>query len=142
MYNAEREKLRNLFNINLADIQHVESTAVPRLKEKPTIDIMILVFDIDQVYKQNDKMEKKGYISKGEYCIRGRKYFVKTDGLFHLFHVHIYQYDDSANRYIIFRDYLRHSKEARAEYSSLKDNLAQEKPYDMKYYIQGKKRLG
>jgi len=83
-------------------------------------------------------MDKLGYICKGEYGIKGRRFFMK--GLYNrTHHIHIFQSDNpEILRHINFRDYLiAHSEEARI-YSELKRKMAIDFRYDIQGYCNGK----
>ena len=97
-----------------------EGTSIPGIYAKPVIDILIGVVNINNIDKYNVEMDKLGYICKGEYGIKGRRFFMK--GLYNrTHHIHIFQSDNpEILRHINFRDYLiAHSEEARI-YSELK----------------------
>ncbi|GMA64175.1 GrpB family protein [Alicyclobacillus fastidiosus] len=82
-----------------------------------------------------------GYESMGENGISGRRYFQKGRDN-RTYHVHVFQVGSPhIERHLAFRDYLRtHPIEAR-EYGDFKQKLAQEFPYDIGSYIQGKESL-
>ena len=56
---------------------HVGSTAVPGLKAKPVIDMVLEVKDVNALDKLNPAMEDIGYIPKGEFGIPGRRFYLK-----------------------------------------------------------------
>jgi GrpB-like predicted nucleotidyltransferase (UPF0157 family) len=138
MFTEEAEKLNLIFGIEMVDIYHFGSTAVPGLKAKPIIDMMPVVRDINDVDQYNEEMKKIGYEPKGENGIPGRRYFQKGgDNRTH--HVHIYQAgSDEIKRHLAFRDYLRSHPDVMKIYGELKEKLAQQYPYDIDSYINGK----
>lgn len=86
-------------------------------------------------------MEAIGYEAKGENGIPGRRFF-QEGGDNRTHHVHIYQAGSSEiERHLAFRDYLRTHPDAASEYGKLKRQLAQQFPYDIESYIEGKERL-
>ncbi len=141
LFVEEREKLKLLFGNEIIDIHHIGSTSVPGLKAKPIIDMMPVVKDIDLVDQYNQEMQAIGYEPQGENGIPGRRYFQKGgDNRSH--HVHIYQvgsYD--IERHLAFRDYLHRHPDVKKSYGDLKERLAQQFPYDIASYINGKERL-
>jgi GrpB-like predicted nucleotidyltransferase (UPF0157 family)/RimJ/RimL family protein N-acetyltransferase len=138
-FEAEAERLTAVFQPNLVTIHHIGSTAVPGIKAKPIIDIMVVVYDIEQVDATNGTMGQLGYIAKGENGINGRRYFRKGSDTYHTHHIHTYQdgHPDIA-RHLNFRDYLiAHPDVARA-YSRLKEDLARKYESDPPLYTDSK----
>lgn len=141
MFEEEAEKLKLIFGEELVAIHHIGSTAVPGLKAKPIIDILPVVKDISLVDNYNQAMWDIGYDSKGENGILGRRYFRKGgDNRTH--HIHIYQ-DGSheITRHLAFRDYLQNHPDVMRSYGDLKEKMAQQFPYDIESYINGKNPL-
>jgi GrpB-like predicted nucleotidyltransferase (UPF0157 family) len=100
-----------------------------------------VVNDIKLVDEHNHFMQEIGYEPKGENGITGRRFFLKGgDNRTH--HVHIFQAGSSEiERHLAFRDYLREHPKAVQEYGQLKQQLAQQFPYDIESYINGKNHL-
>ncbi|AGK54466.1 GrpB family protein [Bacillus sp. 1NLA3E] len=124
MFMEEAEKLNHIFRNEIVDIHHIGSTSVLGLKAKPTIDIMPVVNDINNVDKYNLEMQEIGYEPKGENGIPGRRYFQKGgDNRSH--HVHIYQIGSyEIKRHLAFRDYLKSHTDEIKNYGELKEKLA------------------
>jgi len=49
MYKEESEKIKNILDDIIIDIHHIGSTAIPGIKAKPVIDILVEVEDIEAV---------------------------------------------------------------------------------------------
>ncbi|MCF8000516.1 MAG: GrpB family protein [Halanaerobiales bacterium] len=137
-YNKEKYKLEKKLNDIIVKIYHIGSTAIPNIKAKPIIDILVVVEDINKVDRYNDSMQALGYEPKGEFGIENRRFFQKG-GNNRTHHVHIFQKGDKEiKRHLNFRDYMRaHPKEAR-KYSQLKETLADKYYHDINKYIEGK----
>jgi GrpB-like predicted nucleotidyltransferase (UPF0157 family) len=120
-------------------IHHIGSTAIPNIKAKPIIDILIEVHDIEKVDECNSEMRQRGYEPKGEFGIRGRRYFRKGRDEQHTHHVHVFQTGHpEVERHLNFRDYLvAHPEEARA-YARLKEMLGSQFAQDRGRYTEGK----
>ena len=139
LYRAEAEKLRAVFGSLLVEIHHIGSTSIPGLAAKPVIDILPLVKDIDQVDHINDAMTAFGYIAKGEAGISGRRFFIKPSESERTHHVHTFQVGDpEGKRHLAFRAYLIAHPDLIAEYAEIKMKLAQQFPYDIYGYMDGK----
>ncbi len=138
-YQKEAEKLKAVLRPQLVAIHHIGSTAIPNIKAKPVIDILVQVREIARVDDFNDAMIQLGYEPKGENGIAGRRYFRKRHGEQHTHHVHIFQQGNSEiKRHIDFRDYLKtHPKTAEA-YGQSKEDLARKFRYDSLSYVDGK----
>ena len=74
MYKEESEKIKNILNDIIIDIHHIGSTALPGIKAKPVIDILVEVKDIERVDQYNHKMKELGYEAMGEYGIPKRRF--------------------------------------------------------------------
>ncbi len=123
-FKKEANQLSSIFKDELLKIHHIGSTAIPGIKAKPVIDILVVIKNIKIIDKFNKQMIKLGYRPRGE-CLDntipgtpGRFYFSKdTDGIrSHQVHVCEKGHFDIKDK-IAFRDYMRtHHKEAQ-EYS-------------------------
>ena len=138
-FEVEAERLTAVFQPNLVAIHHIGSTAVPDIKAKPIIDIMVVVHDIEQVDTLNETMGQLGYIAKGENGINGRRYFRKGSDTHHTHHIHTYQegHPDIA-RHLNFRDYLIAHPGVAQAYSRLKEELARKYESDPPLYTDNK----
>jgi GrpB-like predicted nucleotidyltransferase (UPF0157 family) len=116
-FKNEKTNLEKIFNDILVEIYHIGSTAIPNIKAKPVIDIMVVVEDINKADNYNDKMKTLGYEPKGEFGIKNRRFFQKG-GNNRTHHVYIFQQGDKEiKRHINFRDYMRSHPEEAQKYS-------------------------
>lgn len=104
-FSKEAEKISDIYQDEIVHIHHIGSTAIPEIYSKPIIDILIEVKDINNIDKYDKSMERLEYISKGEYGIAGRRFFMK--GLYNrTHHVHIFETGSlEVQRHLDFRDY-------------------------------------
>ncbi len=130
----EAEAIRGLLSGEVVHVHHIGSTAVPGLKAKPVIDIMLEVRDVDALDAYDREMEGLGYLPRGEYGIPGRRYYIK--GLYHrTHHVHAFREgSDNISRHLAFRDYLIAHPSIAAEYGELKARCAAECNNDSEKY--------
>ena len=137
-FKNEANKIKKIFEEIFVDIYHIGSTAIPTIKAKPIIDIMVEVKDIKKVDSYNKKMEELGYVVLGEYGIPRRRFFQKG-GNNRTHHVHIFEKGSpQIKRHIDFRDYLISHPEVAREYSLLKEKLAKKYRYDIDKYQEEK----
>lgn len=151
-WKTEFEKLKDFLFIALdglnIDIQHVGSTAIPGLFSKPILDIDIIIDDkmlLDDISK---KLEKIGYMNKGEQGIEGR--FAFRQNFKHVKKKHDYKrwqehhlyvcYSDSLalKNHLLFRDALLRDKKLVEQYSMLKTSLTKVKGMTREKYSEQK----
>ena len=138
MYKEESEKIKNILGDTIVDIHHIGSTAIPGIKAKPVIDILVEVKNIETVDQYNHKMEELEYEVMGEYGIPKRRFFRKG-GNKRTHHIHIFQVgNEEIERHIKFKEYLITHPDKVREYSKLKEELANKYTYDVENYTNGK----
>lgn len=127
-FNTAKRILVEIIGDNLVDIQHIGSTSVIGLAAKPTIDILIIVKNIEGVDLLNNEMQENSFIPKGEAGIKGRRYFSKklsTNEFVDTHHIHVYEKGNPKyQEELLFRNYLRIDKASRDEYAKLKLELS------------------
>jgi GrpB-like predicted nucleotidyltransferase (UPF0157 family) len=138
-FEQEAEILKPLFNQVILSVQHIGSTAIPGIKAKPIIDILITVNAIEEVDPFNSSMKQLGYVIGGEFGLPGRRFFCKGDEENCYIHLHVYEADHPAvQKYITFRDYMiAHPLEAK-QYEMLKADLAERYFNSRTLYTQNK----
>jgi len=111
-----KSKLGNL----VLDIQHIGSTAIPGMRAKPIIDIMIAVKYLDDAAPIHPILKELGYSYKPELSSTERLFFRKGNPV--EFHLSITQPGDTPywKNQILFRDYLISHPETGAEYEMIK----------------------
>jgi GrpB-like predicted nucleotidyltransferase (UPF0157 family) len=138
LFKAEKLKIEKAIGTqSISRIEHIGSTAVPNLKAKPTIDILLEVHDTVDTAMIIDRLIKSGYhftqkpenpaphmmFMKG-YSIQG------FEG--QAFHVHVRYRGDWDEIY--FRDYLKANPAIAQEYADLKVRLSKEFKNDREEY--------
>ena len=142
MFSAEAAKIAAVLGDQVVATLHIGSTAIPGIKAKPIIDLLVVVQDIERIDDYHEAMEGLGYEPMGEHGIPGRRFYRKPGKDTRTHHVHVYaQGHSEVQRHLDFRDYLRaHPLDAQA-YSRLKERLAVKFPDDADRYVQGKSAL-
>ena len=135
----EAAALRGALGENCLDIHHIGSTAVEGQAAKPIIDIMPVVRSLTEADRATPALERLGYEYLGEFGIPGRRY-LRKGGDERTHQVHIFACGDAANinRHLAVRDYLRAHPAVREAYAVLKRRLAEQFPYDIDGYCDGK----
>ncbi len=139
LFQSERQILQTIFGDAIIRIEHIGSTAVPGMKAKPIIDILITTSNIDGIDTFNVQMDNIGYIAGGEFGLPGRRFFCKGDKMHCQFHVHVYEDRHTAvEHYLLFRDYMIHHPQEAKNYEDLKTALAFQHPHNRTLYTEGK----
>lgn len=141
-FNSEEISIYEAFDpYDIISLEHIGSTAIPGIKAKPTIDILIEVSDMIENNKIIGNFMSLGY----RYIYRATKppphmMFVKGYTIHgfkgQAFHVHV-RYKGDWNE-IYFRNYLREHREFANEYEKLKLKLAKKYKYDRDAYTEAK----
>ena len=124
---AVRDELAGIFGPLATAIHHIGSTAVPGMRAKPIIDVLVVVRDMKAVDALNDPMRAACYIPRGENGIPGRRYFVMLaeDSGNHLRHIHCYEPGNPhVAAELLFRDTLRADRDAFQQYERVKMEAA------------------
>ncbi len=120
----ETEKIKAVFGTDAICIEHIGSSSVPGMAGKPTIDILILVDDVNVADKYNQQMAEIGYKAKGEYVMPNTHLFVIEKDNVVFVNAHVFQADHPHVKEMLkLRDYLRTHPETVKEYSQLKVEL-------------------
>jgi GrpB-like predicted nucleotidyltransferase (UPF0157 family) len=135
----ERDRLARVLGPWLAGpIEHIGSTAVGGLAAKPVIDIMAAVRDLHSSLDARSVLAPHGYVYF-PYRADVMHWFCKPSPTQRTHHLHLVPGGSAlwAER-VAFRDYLRASPEARAEYAALKASLAERHRFDREAYTDAK----
>lgn len=120
MFAAEAASIKEVLGSNLIEIHHVGSTSVPGLIAKPKLDI---VAEVKNRVASIPALSKLGYDCRGEMNIPFRLYCRKKLATVEI-NLHVYEEGNPEIKLnLMFRDYLRSSPEACAEYAALKQRL-------------------
>ncbi|MFH1253639.1 MAG: GrpB family protein [Candidatus Uhrbacteria bacterium] len=142
LFEIEKQSLLKTFGDHIIAIEHVGSTAIPDVPAKPIIDIRIAVSSLDDSYIENFvlPLKKLGYSYMHKFP--DRHFFAKGPEEKRTHHISLVKEGGKAwNDAILFRDYLRQNKQAREEYSSLKEKLAKLYSEDRTSYTKGKEEF-
>lgn len=119
-------------------IEHIGSTAVPKLSSKPIIDIFITLHSIKEADQWIKPLETLGYVFWDENPDKTHLRFFKgmpPFGMKRTHHIHIVEKtNDTIDPRILFRDILRQNPDVRLEYESLKLRLSKSYPSDREAY--------
>ena len=129
----------------MIEIEHVGSTAVPKMVAKPIID-MNVVIERPNFNKIKENLENIGYAHQGDLGITGREAFdlINKELKKKLPPHNLYVCDKDnleLKRQLTFRDFLCKHPEYIEQYSKLKNRLVKDHNGNRKFYIEGKAAL-
>ena len=114
--------------------EHIGSTAIPNIKAKPIIDIIIGVNNFPPRKEIIEEIQESGYTYMQEMSVPDRLYFI-TRGQRN-FNVHVIAFKGSVwNNDVLFRNYMINHFEKAQEYSDLKEDPHPSSPQPL-YHIQ------
>ena len=125
------------------DIQHIGSTAIPAIKAKPIIDIVVGVTDFDKVMLHNEQLRQVGIFYRGSDVERQLLYVMgdmEKDIRTH--HIHVVKWNGTEwKKYIHFRDYLNDNENMALQYQKVKEELESKYADDRVAYTNGKQDM-
>ena len=127
---------------NSIKIEHVGSTSVEGLSEKPLIDLDIVIENYKfEIIKR--LLNDKGYKHEGDLGIEGREAF-SYSGKEELMTHHLYVCPKNSKelfKHITFRNFLKNNPALAAEYSKVKEQAAVLYPDDIDKYMEFKSEI-
>jgi GrpB-like predicted nucleotidyltransferase (UPF0157 family) len=122
----------------LGSIEHVGSTAIPGLRAKPVIDIMVGVETLAGSRGAIPVLEELGYLY-WPYKADVMHWLCKPSDDFRTHHLHLIPLGSALwQARLAFRDYLRRDATTATQYATLKDELAAKHKNDRDAYTEGK----
>lgn len=127
-YSEESRLMKSKLGDLIFDIQHIGSTAIPGIKAKPIIDIMVAVKSLKDSQALFPILEKLGYSYKPELSSTERFFFRKGDPV--EFHLSIAEPGHTLywENQILFRNFLIEHPEYAKEYEMIKVNAVENLP--------------
>lgn len=146
LFKDEKDFLKKNFPQIIKQIEHFGSTAVPGIKSKPVVDMLIEVTSLKETKKKIVPVLKTlGY----DYFWRPEfdkppmyAWFIKRNlqgNRTH--HLHMVERDSKLWERLYFRDYLREHKDVAKQYEKIKIKIAEEFPNDRESYTKAKKEF-
>jgi GrpB-like predicted nucleotidyltransferase (UPF0157 family) len=138
-YERERRRLLAAFGEVAIGSEHVGSTAIPGLRAKPVVDIMVGVRGLGEARSRVATIEALGYayVPAFEQQIPERLFFRRGEPRTH--HLHVVEPMSAFwEKQLLFRDYLRVRHDVAERYGQLKDDLASKHGHDRDGYTRAK----
>jgi GrpB-like predicted nucleotidyltransferase (UPF0157 family) len=119
----------------LVAAHHIGSTAVPEMMARPTVDLMLLVTDLEALDRERGAVEALGYRWHGEHGIPGRRHCTRDVGQRRMAELQFFVMGSrDAHRHLAFRDYLRAHPGAASAYAAAKRRVRDQHPHDDRAY--------
>jgi GrpB-like predicted nucleotidyltransferase (UPF0157 family) len=130
LFEKERERLQSVLPNMLRGIEHFGSTAVPGLRAKPILDILLGLLSLNDWVQCKRPLESLGYDYAEQAGVPGQYIFGRGRDLSErTYLVHIVEFNGQSWRYnLAFRDALRANRPLREEYLSIKQPAANMAP--------------
>jgi GrpB-like predicted nucleotidyltransferase (UPF0157 family) len=122
LYQEEEKRIRAAIGYLIIDIQHIGSTAIPGIKAKPILDIMVGVARLGDALLCQAPLEALGYDYIAHAGLTNDYVFGKGVARTHYIHVVGYESPEWTNP-LRFRDRLRKDAKLAQEYERLKEEL-------------------
>ncbi len=138
LFEAEKASLVESLGPLARSIEHIGSTAIPGIRAKPVIDILVAVDDL-RLEDVEVVLTRLGYV---HVPIGNPERLFFRKGMPRTYHVHVVrQGGEEHRRHLLFRDRLFAHPEEAAEYQELKEELARRFREDREAYTDGKDRF-
>ena len=138
MFARQAAELRDALGAVALRIDHIGSTAIPRLAAKPVIDVQISVTDFEPLDAYRGPLERLGYVFRADNPDRTKRYFREPPGQRRT-HIHVRRAGSFSEQFaLLFRDFMRAHPDVAAEYADLKIKLAERYSGDRTAYTDAK----
>jgi GrpB-like predicted nucleotidyltransferase (UPF0157 family) len=136
-FEKHANSISNALDAAALRIEHIGSTAVPELRSKPIIDILVVVSNSADESTYLPQLESAGYV------LRVREPDWNEHRMFRTperdVHIHIYSVGcPEIQRNLLFRDHLRQNAQDKELYEGVKCQLAKKNWSDMNAYANAK----
>lgn len=141
-FGREKKRLNNILKGTPCEIHHVGSTAIPGLKAKPIIDIIIGLDSLHTADSLIPVLLEGGYVTSNEFnrTLEDRRWLMRYKDGKRLFHLHLVVRNSPIwHEYVGFTNVLQNNEAARTEYQELKEGLVSSSSGDREAYTNSKR---
>lgn len=143
IFEAEKLALKEILGDRFISAEHVGSTAIPGLKAKPILDLMLAIPDLESWGWVKEPLSKLGYEFRRDFR-KGQEHilFVKGPEKNRTHYLKITELNSNFwTEHILFRDYLVDNPRYREEYQNLKEKLFDTHGGNREPYTKGKEEF-
>ena len=143
LFEVEKSALKKVLGDKFLSAEHVGSTAIPGIKAKPILDLMLAIEDLENWEWIKEPLAKLGYEFRRDFIKdQGHILFVKGPEENRTHYLKISQLNsDFWTEHILFRDYLNNNPQYREEYQKLKEKLSDAHTGNREPYTKGKEEF-
>ncbi len=143
IFEEEKLALRQILGDKFIAAEHVGSTAIPGIKAKPILDLMIAIRNLDDWEWIQEPLTRLGYeFRRDSREEQGHILFVKGPEENRTHYLKVAELDsDFWAEHVLFRDYLLRNPKYIAEYQSIKEQLLDEHKGNREPYTKGKEKF-
>lgn len=143
LFEIEKSALQKILNNKFIATEHIGSTAIPGLKAKPILDLMLAIPDLNDWESFKEPLAKLDYEFRRDFrSEQGHILFVKGPEENRTHYLKITEPNsDFWTEHILFRDYLINNPQYREEYQKLKENLFDAHSDNREPYTKGKEEF-
>ncbi|MFN3148302.1 GrpB family protein [Bremerella sp.] len=138
---AESHRLTESLGSLLVAVHHIGSTAIPGICAKPVIDLIPVVVTLEQLDRNQDRLEELGYQWWGELGLPGRRYCTRDDPVTGVRIAQLHCYEEGSPeivRHLAFREHLRKYPALALQYEQMKKACQQQHPSNSHAYSECK----
>ncbi|MDO4725276.1 MAG: GrpB family protein [Comamonadaceae bacterium] len=137
-YAQEKAQLQTLLGEDTLAIHHIGSTAIPGIRAKPIVDILVETPDAAALKRAAERLDASGYLpmSHSDGRITFNKGYTLQGYAARVFHIHLRLAGDTDE--VAFRDLLRSRPDLAQAYEALKIRLLAQHAPDRDAYTAGK----
>ena len=143
-FGEEKKRLNTILKGTPYEICHVGSTAIPELKAKPIVDIIIGLDSLETADSLIPVLLDGGYVTSEEFnrTLEDRRWLMRHKDGKRLFHLHLVVENSPIwHEYVGFTNLLQNNKAARSEYQELKETLLSSSGGDREAYTNAKREF-
>jgi GrpB-like predicted nucleotidyltransferase (UPF0157 family) len=142
-FEKEKDSFKKVLGDKFIAAEHIGSTAIPGIKAKPILDLMLAIDSLDDWEWLRPLLNQLNYGFRQDYRKNQEHIlFVKGPENNRTHYLKVAEFNsDFWREHIIFRDYLIQNPVLRLKYQSLKEDLAKTHPDDRAFYTMGKAKF-
>ena len=143
LFETEKSALKKVLGDKFIAAEHVGSTAIPAIKAKPILDLMLAIPDLENWQWIKELLAKLDYEFRRDFRKeQGHILFVKGPEENRTHYLKIAELNsDFWMEHILFRDYLINNSQYREEYQNLKEKLFDAHSGNREPYTKGKEEF-
>jgi GrpB-like predicted nucleotidyltransferase (UPF0157 family) len=140
LFEKERKNLKNILGKDAVEIEHIGSTAIPRISAKPVIDVLVGLSSMKNTNKYVKILEKFGYFYRPKFGHKRQHLtFAKGNESSRTHYIHLVKHRGVIwKRDLGFRNYLQTHPSRAKQYDELKKKLEKKFPNDRRNYTKSK----